>query len=234
LRQNLRRLLPVRGKFQELLLPINRTASALNAGRKSQHGCYSQIPASHRGKPVLCVTRNPLERLASKYTHGFWRDHPPGDLLELKKLLPAFPRLSFEDYLEMEQSAAYEDVRQGASIQADVGACTLHFIRFFYPDPDVALARLTDESIDSGEFLRGMPEIHFLHTESLVPELRAFLHSAGFEQELTAFLEDKPPVNCSPSSGEGTRREYFTPQHAEQYRQSNRLLFQMFPEYDEW
>ncbi len=65
-------LLPAKRKFRELLLPINRTTAALESGRRSQHGCYSQIPASHRGKPVLCVTRNPLERVVSQYEHGFW------------------------------------------------------------------------------------------------------------------------------------------------------------------
>ncbi len=224
------RFRPDRDRFRELLLPIDRTTTALKVARKSQHGCYSQIPAADRGKPVLCVKRNPFERFVSQFEQGFWRENPPGDLRELQQLFPEFPDLSFSDYLKMDQVVAYNDVRQGAAVEADVGTCTLHFIRFFYPDPVAALAGLSDERIDSGEFLRGMPDIHFLQTENLVPGLRAFLSSVGFDEDKTSFLVDKPRVNGSPRRGKRTWRDYFTPGEAERYRQRNRLLFQMFPE----
>ncbi len=227
------RLRPGRPRLKELLLPINRTASALLDKRKSQHGAYSQIPISHRDLPVLCVTRHPLDRIVSQYEHGFWRDHPLGDLKQLERLFPAFPDLSFRDYLKLQSTVGFDSVRQDAIIKANVGACTLHFIRFFFPNPDAALARLTDESIDSGEFLRGMPEIHFLRTEDLVNDLRTFLHSIGFNQQETAFLVDKPPANRALSRGGRTWPDYFSTSEAAQYRQRNRLLFQMFPEYDD-
>ncbi len=233
LTQLVQSLRPGRPRLQELLLPIDRTTSALLDKRKSQHGAYSQIPASHRGLPVLSVTRHPLDRVISQYEHGFWRDHPLGELKRMKHLLPTFPDLTFSDYLKLQATFGFDAVRQDADVKAVVGACTLHFIRFFFPDPDAALARLTDESIDSGEFLRGMPEIHFLRTEDLVAGLRAFLHSVGFDREETAFLVDKPRVNRALSRGERTWSDYFSPSEASQYRQRNRLLFQMFPEYDD-
>lgn len=220
-------------RCRELTLPIERTASARRAGRRSQHGALHQIPASHRHLPVVSVTRHPLDREVSQYEHGFWREHPPAPLETLLARFPAWPALSFGEYRALQAEHGRADVLQGAPLRAEVGAQTLHFLRFFHPNPDAALAQLDDARIDDGSLLRELPPVRFLHTERLVPELRAFLHEHGFEPRATAFLEDWAPVNAAASRAGRPWSDYFDAEEERRFRREERLLFQLFPEYGE-
>jgi len=216
---------------RELLLPIERTATARREGRRSQHGALSQIPPSERGKLVVSIARHPLDQVVSAYEHGFWRAHPPGDEQVIRRRFPRFPELSFSQYLELTSEFDRTNVLQGVPLQADVGPCTLHFVRFFAVDPDAALARLSAESISSGEFLARLPPVRFLHTEHLAEELAAFLGELGFEAAETAFLRSLPRVNVAARRRGRPWSEYFTPEQERDFRWRERLLFQRFPEY---
>jgi len=229
----LQHVLPGRTGFRELLLPIYRTRSARRERRRSQHGCYAQIPQVHRGKPVLSVARHPMDRLVSQYEHRFWRDHPPAEAREIRRRLPSFPDLSFTEFLELQASFGLEAVLQGLQLRADVGSQTVHFLRFYHPHPDEALACLTDEVVDSGRLRLELPVVHFIHLERLAEELRGFLHSVGFEESETEFLVDKPPVNVARERGSRPWREYFSVEQILEFRRRERLLFQVFPEYDD-
>ena len=220
-------------RFQELLLPIDRTLPALREGRHSQHGRYAQIPASHRGKPVVSVTRNPLDRIVSQYEHGFWRDHPIADPAALRRLHPSFPDLSFPEFLQMQATFGLPAVLQDVPLQAEVGPMTVHFVRFYYENPEAILAHMDDVAVESGEILHSMPPIRFLHTEKLAEELCAFLHEIGFTPEETQFMLDMRPVNAAASRARRPWTDYFTPKMAEEFRHLERLVFKRFPEYDD-
>ena len=226
-----RRLRPSPAPFRELLLPIDRTLSAQREGRRSQHGCYAQIPRSHRGLPVVSVARHPLDREVSQYEHRFWIEHPPAALDALRARFPSFPELEFHEYLAMQAEHGLANVLKGARLRADVGPNTLHFLRFYHPEPDRALARLTDSAVDDGSLLRELPRVRFLHTERLRPELRALLHEFDFEPAQTAFLEDAPSLNAAVARAGRPWSEYFTPEAERVFRRKERLLFQVFPEY---
>lgn len=229
----LQRLFPGRTRFRELLLPIDRTRAARRERRRSQHGCYAQIPPAHRGKPILSVARHPMDRLVSQYEHRFWQDHPPASAEAIRRRFPSFPDLTFTEFLEMQASFGLDAVLQGLELRASVGFQTVHFVRFYHPRPDEALAGLTDEVIDSGRLRLELPDIHFVHLERLAEELRDFLHSVGFEESETEFLTDKPPVNVARDRRARPWREYFNAEQMLEFRHSERLLFQVFPEYDD-
>ncbi len=226
------RFLPPSRRFHELILPIDRTIAAKRSGRRSQHGCYAQIPPAHLHKPVLCVTRHPMDQAVSAYEHGFWRDHPLGEVAEIQDQFPCFPDLSFPQFLEMWATFGFRAVLQDLPLRADVGTFTLHFIRFFFPDANAAITSLDDDTIESGEVLREMPDITFIHTERLVEELRGFLHSVGFQPEQTSFLLERSPVNQANSRRGRPWEEYFDEALATEFRHRERLLFKAFPEYD--
>ena len=175
--------------------------------------------------------RHPLDLVVSHYECRFWRQNPPGDVAELRARFPAFPDLSFGEYLEMQSQFGRRDVQQDAELRADVGSLTLHFVRFFSADPREALARLTDATIDSGEFARGLPAVRFLHTENLGEELRAFLLEVGFSVEATARLIARPAENQAISRRGRPWTDYFSGEQERAFRHRERLLFQIFPEY---
>ena len=230
-RRALERLSLARPALVELELPIERTVTARREDRRSQHGALSQIPPGHRGKPVVSIARHPLDRAVSAYEHGFWRTRPLGDPQAIRDRFPSFPELSFDEYLEYGLAFEAPDVLQGACPQADVGPHTLQFLRFYSADPQATLAGLTDARIDSGEVLRSLPPVRFLHTERLVEELIDLLHDVGFGPGQTAFLRELPRVNAAGSRRGRAWREYFSPEQERAFRQRERLLFQVFPEY---
>jgi len=218
--------------IRELTLPIERTSAARREGRRSQHGAFSQIPREERRKIVVSITRHPLDRVVSGYELGFWRDHPPADPAVIRWRYPAFPDISFSEFLRMEVEFDTPNVLQGVPLRADVGPRTLHFVRFYAEDPDEALARLTDESIENGEFLRSLPELRFLHTENLADELSAFLQEIGFGAAETALLRRLPRLNVAGSRRNRPWADYFTAEEVADFRRRERLLFRKFPEYE--
>jgi hypothetical protein len=218
--------------IRELLLPIDRTISAFRTKRHSQHGSFGQIPPTDQGKPVVSVIRNPFDLIVSHFEHGFWKENPIADEKALRARFGSYPDLDFDEYLAMAEEFGLPDVLKGRRIDADVGPQTIHFIRFFFRDPDAVLDRLTDEYIDRREFVGELPEIRFLHTENLRRELRDFLVSVGFLPEETEFIESLPRKNVAASRRNRPWAEYYDDERMRAIRRKERMLFLLFPEYD--
>jgi hypothetical protein len=221
-----------RGRFRELALPITRTASAERAGRRSQHGALSQIPATHAHLPVVSVWRHPLDRVVSQYEHGFWREHPPGEPAAVRARFPRFPDLDFGEYLALQQEFGRADVLRGRRLEAEVGPDTLHFVRFFARDPEGALDRLDDAAVDSGALRAELAPVRFLRFERLAEELAALLVELGFPPAEVRHLADAPPVNAAASRRGRPWTEYFTPELEAAHRRSERFLHRLQEELD--
>lgn len=216
-----------RGRFRELSLPIDRTASSRRAGRKSQHGAVHQIPRRHRALPIVSVLRHPLDRAVSQYEHGFWRSNPPGDLDAIRSRFASFPDINFGEYLELQRTFGRADVLQGHQLDEKIGVDTLHFVRFFAPDPERALSCLTSAAVDSGTALNDLADIHFLRFERLVEDLVEYLLEVGYSAPLLDFVGQMPRINAAVSRRDRTWCEYFTPELEIAYRSRERLLFQV-------
>jgi hypothetical protein len=221
-----------RRRFRELALPIDRTASARRAGRKSQHGAVHQIPRRHRALPIVSVLRHPLDRAVSQYEHGFWRTNPPGDLDAIRARFAGFPDIDFGDYLELQRTFGRADVLQGGQIDEDIGPDTLHFVRFFAPDPERALSRLTSATVDSGAALEDLADVRFLRFERLTEDLLEYLLEVGFSERSLDFVGQLPRINAADSRRGRTWRDYFTPELEAAYRSRERLLFRLAEELD--
>jgi hypothetical protein len=219
------------GAIEELTLPIVRTRSARRAGRKSQHGTREQIPVSHAGKRVVSIVRNPLDRAVSEFELGFWKQNPPDDPRAIEKELPEFPELSFEQYLQMTWSFSVEDVLQDTRLDADVGPQTLHFLRFYAARPDQAIEALASEEVRRDGLAPLVRDVHFLHTEDLVSDLRGFLEEQGIDRTVSRFMLRKRRVNASRSRRGNSWSKYFTRETEARLRHKERMLFDLFPEY---
>jgi hypothetical protein len=230
----LRALPPVRGRatIRELMLPIDRTISASRAKRRSQHGRYGQIPPEYRDRPVVSVMRNPFDLIVSHFEHGFWKAHPIADEALLRERFPSYPELDFDEYLAMSEELGLADVLKGVPVRADVGPLTIHFIRFFFPDPDSVLRRLTDDFIDRRQFVEELPPVRFLHTEDLRRELRGFLESVGFSSAETELIDSLPKTNIAGARGGRSWPGYYRDEARRRTRHKERMLFSLFPEYD--
>ena len=216
-----------RGRFRELALSIDRTASSRRAGRKSQHGVVHQIPRRHLALPIVSVLRHPLDRAVSQYEHGFWRSNPPGDLDAIRSRFASFPDIDFGEYLELQRTFGRADVLQGQKLDEEIGPDTLHFLRFFAPDPERALSRLTSAALDSGAALEDLADVRFLRFERLVKDLVEYLLEVGFSAPSLDFVGQMPRINAAVSRRGSTWRDYFTPELEAAYRSRERLLFRV-------
>ncbi len=68
-----------------------------------KHGTCSEIPNSHRDKPILATIRNPYDRYVSQYEFAWWKVPPEDycDVEELRKRYPHYPNLTFEEFIEL-------------------------------------------------------------------------------------------------------------------------------------
>ncbi len=85
--------------------PLDPTDPSAPIAEINKHGTCREIPASHRGIPILAAVRNPFERYVSQYEFAWWkRDLPPWvDVDTVRARYPHFPNLSFEEFITAAQ-----------------------------------------------------------------------------------------------------------------------------------
>jgi hypothetical protein len=189
-----RRLIPVgRRHMVELSLPNTKVRPPRP---RDQHGTYEQIPPDQRGKLVVSVVRDPLARLRSHFQYGWWRHYPPGGTAAVRERFPAFPALSLEEYLELEQMDALQRISQTRP-HADVGLQTVQFIQMFFKDPGSVLRELNDEYLDSDRFLQDIGQVRFIRNENLSEELHQLLLDCGYGPGTVRFILEHERVNSS-------------------------------------
>lgn len=200
-----------------------------------KHGTVREIPERWRGLPVVSVMRNPYDRLVSMYNFEWWKTKPPEwvDFRELKRLHPAWPEVSFEEFIEGIQLFR---MLQAPSIPAEAqpGVMTEHFVRFFFRDPGAVYPRLDDAYIAGRGWEKDMDPVEFLRQENLNQDLHDALRRMGYPEKDIAFIPCLGRILPGKSKrGAGARWEdFYTPELKARIRRRERLLFAMFPEYD--
>ncbi len=230
---------------------VTHVLSRLYGGTKGgfvdtdKHATCSQIPAEHRGKPIVSNLRNPFERYVSQYRFRWWVLHP--DLYcgeaEMRELHPHYPDLTFDEFVRMANSKflnCYQQrptgfVNRNFAPGRELGWHTEQFARFYFRDPQESYARLDEESLASGSFRENLYDVHFLPVESLNQALYDLLLGLGHPPEEIDFVRsaDKVfPVEGGREAGDRWQR-YYTPEIREYVRTRERMLFQLFPQYDQ-
>jgi hypothetical protein len=230
----LRRLGAVQGpQFVELMLPNIDKQNDL--GRRDQHGTLRQIPAIHRDKTVVSITRNPLDRYVSAYLYGWWRDHPLTEVETIMDSFPRFPDLSFAEYLDMLHRFGKENRLKGITPQVELGLHTIQFIQFYFEEPSKVLRRIDADYIAERKYLEDMGKVTFLHQESLNRELFEFLLRVGYREEDVAFVATADRVNVTPLRRAATDvQTFYTEELVERVLHEDSLVFDLFPEYRGW
>lgn len=211
--------------LQELLMPLVWLKDP-GWNYPNQHGTYSQIPPEHRGKRVMTVVRDPLERMVSAYEFRHWARFPGNQEAAIRERFPHFPDLSFEEFMEMNERFILP-TRLPDGMQTHCGLVTFQFVHYYARDPLKTLLELRDDSDLRRDHDHHFPNITYLHTEDLSRELHAFLLEMGYAPDRIAFILSKPKVNVS----KRTRPSYLTPAMIEQVRHRDRFFYQLFPEY---
>jgi hypothetical protein len=213
-------------------------------GMGPRHNQCVHIPDAHRHKPIVSVTRNPFERYVSQYCYRWWALHPERycGLEKMRALYPHYPDLTFAEFLTLANTVfvAFERGQPTTYVNRkfppgrELGWHTREFVRFFFRDPEQTYARLDEEAIDRDRLCRLMYPVRFLPLERLNDSLYELLLDLGLPPTRIDFIRSMGKV--LPSNGgreEGDRWErYYTPELVELVRVRERLLFELFPQYD--
>jgi hypothetical protein len=204
-----------------------------------KHGSSRHVPPPFRHLPLVSTLRNPFDRYVSTYEFGWWKKEDrwrPTWLAGMKSEFPQYPDLSFEEFVEMSKYLDRFSVCDRPAAPT-VGLQTRELIHFFCQNSaDVVLqiAQASDEV--AAKLLRDdMFPVHFLRTNDLNASLVEYLESVGIPAERLEPIRKSGKV-FPPDGGrsEAQRWEsYYTPELKDVVRQRDRLVFELFPEFDE-
>ena len=220
--------------------PTDPSAPIAEINQPNQHGSCREIPASHRGIPILATVRNPFERYVSQYEFAWWRqDLPPWvDVDAVRAEYPHFPNLSFEEFVTGSELLLQQYRNSAVPPDRRLGLQSEQFVRFFFRQPEV-FAEIDDHYIEERRFEVDVFPVTFLRTHRLNQDLHDYLVAVGFEPDRVGFILDTPRVR--PPGLDGETRDwsavhheshYYTPELRRLVRTREKLLLAMFPEFD--
>jgi len=210
-----------------------------------EHGTCNDIPDEHRGKPLLSTARNPYDRYVSQYRYGWWKVAPQDycGAAAMREMFPHWPDITFAEFLELantkflncHRGAPNGFVNDNFPPQRRLGWHTESFVRFYFHDPRQVYARLDEETIASGSFVRDMHDIHFLRTADLRRGLHDYLLAVGHRPEDLSFILSSKrvvPEDAFKRPENDPWQSYYTPALKDFVRTRERLIFRHFQDFD--
>lgn len=216
------------------------TNSLLNRPRSfidiNKHGTCSEIPTSHKSKPILATIRNPYDRYVSQFEFGWWRNYPESfcNVNEIQKLYPHFPDISFEEFVLLSNALFLKLKNGNIGTQDSPGWQTEQFVRYFFKKPADIFPLIDQNYICSKKYRIDMFSVSFMKTDRLNQDIYFFLLKLGYAQDELRFILDLKKI-FPPEGGrseEQTWQKYYTPSLKNMVRKKEKLLFNMFPEFD--
>jgi hypothetical protein len=223
---------------------LERLYEGRNFLNTHKHGTCSDIPAEHLGKPILTTMRNPYDRYVSQYHFGWWRRYPDAycGVEEMRAHYPTYPEVTFPEFVRMANSLFLNrHQRQETGFRNErfpeerkPGWHTEQFVRFYCREPRAVFQALDEESLASGRYRETFFPLHITRSERLNQELYDFLLGLGLPRERLAFILDAQKVFPEGGGREDEDRwqDYYTPELKQFVRTRERMLFQLFPDYD--
>lgn len=210
-------------------------------GCPDQHERYCQVPAQHRDKQMLLTVRNPYDHHVSLYEFGWWKTHP-GDTFDpdrIRAAFPHFPELEFAEYLaavndwELNEPSYAPAGGYGVLAELEIGPLSFDFIRFLAAEPEDVFAKLPD-LVQAGNLRSNFPAASFIPTDQLNVRLHAFLLGEGYPAPQLDFILSSEKIRPAGSTRTETMpwTSYYDDASKRLVRRRERLLFEMFPEFD--
>jgi hypothetical protein len=203
-----------------------------------KHGTCSQIPRSHRGKMILATVRNPYDRYVSEYEFGWWRTHPDawnGIAEKARGIFSNYPDLTFEEFVQMANTLFPLLDNSNFIPERRIGYQTEIFVRYFMKDPALVFPRIDQEYLRLRRYREDLfDKLYFVQTGNLNWDLHNFLEQVGFGKDQLSFILEMGRV-YPPEGGRTPGQsweEYYTPDLKREVRTKERLLFELFPEFD--
>jgi hypothetical protein len=203
------------------------------------HATCRDIPPEHRHKPVLSAVRDPFDYYVSLYHYGWWASHPEvyRDVDEVQRAFPNFPKLSFEEFLDLANRffRAFDEIGDETE-NHKFGFYSTTFVQSFFRNPNQAYQSIDADYLSRRRWQSDMFPVHFLSTERLNDDLYAFLRRAGYPRRYIVKVGTKLPVR--PTTGmfelqsKASYKSHYSEAAYEFVRHKERLLFAIFDHLD--
>jgi hypothetical protein len=214
--------LQFRGRWmREELVPETRPNFGQRFGRPTPHGRVAQIPTGFHHLPVVSAIRDPVKRAYSLYTYGDWKksDQLPATFEEICEAFPAFPDLSFEDYLDfIRRFRGRNKISVGGSTYT-LGAQSVDFVSFFARSENQELRLPAFASWET--LAQQLAEVRFLHVEDLNHQLFDYLANLGFPKRYLRFILSMRKIN---ESSDGLMAGKISPELREDIERAEGLI----------
>jgi hypothetical protein len=204
----------------------------------NKHGGCQEIPLLQQGKKILATIRNPYDMYVSQYEFGWWKRKEfmkyYQAVPEFKKNHPHFPDITFAEYVYL-SNAAFGKYFNNQPTTADIGLRTREFVNFYCKNPSGVFARITnDHSCTLQKYASDLHDIYFIRTDQLNQGLYHFLLQMGYAHEDISFILNHGKVlpQGKGRSAEQKWEKYYTPELKAFVREKERVLFTLFPEFE--
>lgn len=206
----------------------------------SRHASCARIPDWAAERTIVGTIRSPYDWYVSDFRFGLWKDPAscghwwdPATEAELKKELPNWPDLSFEDFVRAANQYTARVRGFGEfPLASSIGLMTKEFLRCFCRDRRAVYEGSEEGLVD--RVRQHLYPVSFLHQCRLNDELGEFLCSHAYPEKLIEDIRSRAriyPGKATRPAGEPWS-SYYSADLKAYVRGRERILFSLFPEYD--
>jgi Sulfotransferase family len=207
---------------------------------EKKHANCRAIPAFFRDKIILSIIRNPYDRYVSQYEFGWWKREQflpyYREVPDFNEKYPDFPELEFSDFVRLYNEAFCTGTNRDLGSENGLGYHTERFVNFYFKvEKKAGLLSLKNMPVTRDNSLGQMFPVRFIHQERLNTELYEFLLELGYPDDTLRTILDRPKVY--PHGGQPRNlvqqwSSYYEPELLDFVRRRERILFELFPEYN--
>lgn len=194
----------------------------------SKHGPYTAIPEKYRDKKIYTVIREPFAMFKSRYQFDSRLKRPVWTTEEHQQKFEKLNNLNIDEYIELVKFNIDTRYKDKGLIPKDcnIGIMTIQFIHLFFKEPEKVLKNLTNDYLDSDQYLVDMADITFLNQKNLKTQLYSLLKSYNYPKEEISFILDAKKRNVSKEVGD--KANIWTPSSVEYILNNERLLLKIY------
>lgn len=205
-----------------------------------QHAMRKHIPAPYAELPIASCVRNPYDIYVSEYTFNWWRENPQHWFDDPSAVVDEFGPLENFDFptfvrATIEQSHWSNNCRKSYPNLRPMSYCSTEFLHYHVLRPQDIVADATSAEEFVPRARDAMQGVHFLLTHRLNQDLYEFLGSQGYPTEKIDPILTRGKIH--PGKPRRKAGDHWSNHYDDELRmllrESEPLLFAMFPEFDE-
>jgi len=210
--------------------------------KPTPHNFGNNLPQKYHHLDIVGSVRNPFDWYVSAYefkyknptSHSFFKKQPKVNAI-CKERYANFPELSFAESIDFLQNIFTPAQIKAADINKgiNIGFYDLQFIKFFAKNPRQMIQKYNADYIASKEYQQDLFDVHFLQQEQLNDGLYQLLLKYDYAAESIEYIKNHQRILPHQRGREQHQKweQYYTPSLKETIKNSDKMIFDLFPHY---